>query len=446
MKLTICLLTMGREKYLEQILGSLEKAIGENVNILIIDNGAPASISLKLKSWQGIHPEKIEIIRFEQNDSRPWTFWRELHKKGVDWVVFPSDDDEFMPEIIEEFRRAVINNPELVGYATSAMIMDEAGRPTGEIVKPSILGIDLKLERIASAIHQPPFHWPGLFMRLSKLPIEVPNSRFAFDWWIGLQLLLVGEVGATDSIGIKYRVHPGQESFLGPLRRKYFEAQIWLLQFIKSKVFVNWLQDLNHSDQILFWACLLDRKPIYGDPKTSKIILAEIHNQLITDISSPLINLEISSMYAFANGILLKGSQGKHIIGFCEVLDQFDVANIRVLADTNVCIDTQDASNLIQGNKNAQIFPISCIHSQSSDSKIIIDCGKYYSGNSYINSDLIINDITEFCELNGIFDLVLTDGEQMLINVFRKWKSRLPIQFRKLLKVLKSKNNKLSRI
>ena len=441
MKLTICLLTMGREKYLEQILGSLEKAIGENISILVIDNGAPPTISVKLKNWQSMHPEKIEIVRFEQNDSRPWTFWLELHKKGIDWVVFPSDDDEFKPEIIEEFQRAIIKNPDLVGYATSAMIMDETGHPTGEVVRPSIMGLDSEIERIASALHQPPFHWPALFMRLSKLPIEVPTSRFAFDWWIGLQLLLAGEVGTTESIGIKYRVHPGQESFLGPLRRKYFEAQIWLLQLIKSEIFVNWLQGLNDSDRVIFWEDLLGSKPIYGDPKTSKIILAEIHNQLITNTSSPRVNLKISSMYAFANGILLKRSQGKHIIGFCEVLDEFDVANIQVLADSNVCIDTQDASNLIQGHKNAQVFPISCMHSQISDSKIIIDCGKFYAGNTYINSDLIVNDITKFCESKGIFDLVLTDGEQMLINVFRKWKNRLPIQFRKLLKVLKSKNS-----
>jgi hypothetical protein len=321
------------------------------------------------------------------------------------------------------------------------MIMDETGRPTGEIVKPSIIGLGSKRERIASAIHEPPFHWPALFMRISKLPSEVPNSRFAFDWWIGLQLLLAGEVGVTESIGIKYRVHPGQESFLGPLRRKYFEAQIWLLQLIQSRTFVDWLQGLDHEDRIVFWSTLLERKPIYDDPKTSKIILAEMHRQIITVTSSPVVNLEISSMYAFMNGVLLKSSQGKHIIGFCEVLDEFDLANIRVSPDSNVCLDTTNASNLIQGHMNAKVFNISCLHSQSRHSKIIIDCKKFYPGNTYINSDLIINDITKYCESKGVFDLVLTDGEQVLINFFRKWKNRLPVPFRKLLKSLKLKHS-----
>jgi hypothetical protein len=432
---------MGREKYLEQILGSLEKAIGEHVKILIIDNGAPPVISLQLNAWQSMHPESIEVIRFDQNDSRPSTFWMELHKRGIDWVVFPSDDDEFKPEIIEEFQRAVVNNPELVGFAASAMIMDETGHPTGEIVKPSITSFGSKLERIASSIHEPPFHWPALFMRISKLPSEVPNSRFAFDWWIGLQLLLAGEVGVTESIGIKYRVHPGQESFLGPLRRKYFEAQIWLLQLVQSEAFVNWLQGLNDEDRVIFWHTLLDRKPIYGDPKTSRIILAEMHRQIIAVTSSPLVNLEISSMYAFMNGVLLKGSQGKHIIGFCEVFDEFDLANIRVSPDSNVCLDTINASKLIQGQMNAKVFSISCLHSQSRHSEIIIDCKKFYPGNTYINSDLIINDITKYCESKGVFDLVLTDGEQMLINVFRKWKNRLPVSIRRLLKLLKLKHS-----
>jgi glycosyltransferase involved in cell wall biosynthesis len=240
MKLTICLVTKGREQYLDQILSSFEPLLNDDaIEFLIIDNGTPVGIRERLNHWGYLNPNCVKIIRLETNDSRPSTFWNKVVEEGADWTVFPSDDDEFRPEIIAAWRSAIHRNSELVGFAASAEVMNANGSLTGEKLEPSARRFQSTLDQLASALHEPPFLWPSLFIRVSKLPIVVPNSRYAFDWWIGINLLIAGEVETTDMVGINYRVHVEQESFLAPLRRKYFEAEFWVDDFLRGRGLPN---------------------------------------------------------------------------------------------------------------------------------------------------------------------------------------------------------------
>ena len=50
MRLTVFLVTKGREKFLDEILNSFERLFEYDVDFLILDNGAPKSIGVKLKN------------------------------------------------------------------------------------------------------------------------------------------------------------------------------------------------------------------------------------------------------------------------------------------------------------------------------------------------------------------------------------------------------------
>ena len=114
MKLTVFLVTKGREKFLDQILNSFEQLFQLDVDFLILDNGAPHSIGVKLNSWKDKNPNRIKIVRFEINDSRQSTYWKVLKDNNVDWVVCPSDDDEIRFEIIADWKKALNQNPDIV--------------------------------------------------------------------------------------------------------------------------------------------------------------------------------------------------------------------------------------------------------------------------------------------------------------------------------------------
>jgi hypothetical protein len=438
MELTICLITKGREKYLNSILESFESVLDDpSVHVVIVDNGAPSGVSNRLLSWQRRNPLKVDLMRLEVNEPRPSVLLRSLRDFGVDWVVFPSDDDEFQPEIVTEWRNSLKRKPDLVGLAASAAIMNERGTLTGEVLFPSAM-MTVGLNRIASSFHEPPFIWPSLFMRLSKLPEVLPNTRFVFDWWISIQLLLVGEVEVTPSIGINYRVHPGQESFLAPLNRKYFEGLFWLEDLLHSQEFDNWNSKLDDLARIEFWRLILGKKPIYGDPVFSKPLLATIFRKLTLLMKSSDLSKRIAGSYALSNGVFLKDGETKHLIRDSLAVTQPSLGNIRVQVRPGACKDLTEASKLIVGSEESALFHVYCKHSNRDTTAVRIDCLQFFPSHPELNSDLLINELTKHAESQEDATLTITSGERLMITLQRNWKKKLPASIRMLLRKLKS--------
>lgn len=440
MKLTVFLVTKGREKFLDQILKSFEELFELNVDFLILDNGAPQSIGTKLNSWKNKNPNRIKIVRFEVNDSRQSTYWEVIKENNVDWVVCPSDDDEIRFEIIADWEKALNQNPDIVGFAASAAIMDENGNLTGENISPSASRYKTAIEQMAGGFYEPPFHWPCLFIRASSLPTITPNSRYAFDWWLGLRLLIAGTVVTSESIGVNYRVHPQQESFLAPLRRKYFEAHIWINDLANSAEFIEWVQSLSDPERVRFWDLLLRSLPIYGDSDFSRPILNTIYMNLVKTSSSAQTAIILANRYAFSTGVLLKNGEVKNLISQLPSLLNRMEGNINVLPAPNVCERVKYACEEISSESAIHHYVISCIHSEKPADAIEIDCHNLHENLYEINADLIVGQITEYLEKSGVLSLIITSGEKILIQTFRKWKNRMPKFLRTYLRVLKSKS------
>lgn len=438
MKLTVFLVTKGREKFLDQILNSFEKLFELDVDFLILDNGAAHSIGTKLKSWQDKNPSRISIVTFEINDSRQSTYWKVLKDNNVDWVVCPSDDDEIRFEIIADWEKALNQNPDIVGFAAAAAIMDENGNLTGEILSPTASRYKTSVERMAGGFYEPPFHWPSLFIRASSLPAVTPNSRYAFDWWLGLRLLIAGTVVTSESIGVNYRVHPQQESFLAPLRRKYFEAHIWINDLANSAEFIEWVQSLSDPERVRFWDLLLKALPIYGDSDFSRPILNTIYMNLVKTSSSAQTAIVLANRYAFSTGVFLKNGEVKNLISQLPSLLNGMEGNIKVSSAPNVCDRINFACEEISSESAIHRYVVSCIHSGKHKGAIEIDCEILHENLNEINADLIVGQITEYLEKSGDLSLIITSGEKILIQTFRKWKSRLPKFLRTYMRTLKS--------
>jgi glycosyltransferase involved in cell wall biosynthesis len=440
MKLTVFLVTKGREKFLDQILKSLDKIVQPYVDFLVLDNGAQESIGATLKVWQDKNPDRIEIVRFDENDSRPSVYWGLLRERGVDWVVCPSDDDEIRFEIIEEWENALTLNPNLVGFAASAALMDENGDLTGEVITPSAIAYTSTIEQVAAGFYEPPFHWPSLFIRVSSLPALTPPSRYAFDWWIGLQLLIAGNVETTESIGINYRVHSQQESFLAPLRRKYFEAHIWISELTKSDEFFKWIQALSDAERVYIWDQLLKSLPIYGDEDFSRPILSNIYMNLVKTSRSAQTAITLANLYSLHYGVFLKNGEVKNLISHLPPIESRMEGNINIGTNPNVCDKVRFACEEISSELEFHHYNVYCFHGKRSMRAIAIDCNILHENQVGNNSDLIIGQITDYLEKSGTLSLILTSGEKVLIRVFRKLKKRMPRFLRVYLRVLKSRN------
>jgi hypothetical protein len=292
---------------------------------------------------------------------------------------------------------------------------------------------------VAAGFYEPPFHWPCLFIRASCLPAVTPPSRFAFDWWIGLQLLTTGIVVTSKSVGVSYRVHPQQESFLAPLRRKYFEAHIWINDLANSESFFRWVQSLSDLDKVRFWDLVLKSLPIYGDSEFSRPILNSIYMNLIKTSDNAQTAIMIANRYAFSAGVLLKNGEVKNLISQIPPLANRMEGNINVLPVPNVCDKLKSACEEITSESGMYHYVVSCIHSKKPAGAITIDCHSLHEDLNEINADLIAGQITEYLETNGALSLIITSGEKILIQIFRKWKNRMPKFLRIFLRDLKSR-------
>ena len=438
MKLTICLVTKGRELYLSNVLKSFEDLLLDpDVTVLLIDNGSNASIRESLAGWQLENSKSVKLVRLEVNDSRPSTIWPEVISAGVDWIIFPGDDDELVPGIISEWRSSVEKDPDLVAFASTAAVMDENGVLTGELLSPTAGLEKSRIDQIALGFHQPPFVWPSLFLRASKVNAMVPPSRYVFDWWVGINLLLVGNVEISNSIGLKYRVHSEQESNLAPIRRKFFEASLWLDELIRSKEFTTWIKSMTDEDRLSFWKKFNQKSPVYGDPFFSWQLIFSLAKLLIKTSLTTSVEEQIVIDLATHSGVFIRDGESIHLIRGVSLSADGNLGNIRINATPDSCDVLLEVCKMI-GRDEAKVFEVACVHSKRKSKDLIIDCGDLNSGNVAINADRVINALTNMCEIRGDFESALTNGERAGLFIFRSVKRRLPGRLTLILRRLKN--------
>ena len=432
MDLTICLITKGRIEYLEPLLSSLEGVFRYDwVKVLVILNGADQTISGRISDW-GKARENVIVEFKEENDVRASILWPLIRKHTDGWCIFISDDDLFNFEILPSWQETVSSDQNLVAVSTLAKVIDSEGSETGEIRQSTLPGDLNQIESIALSLHQPPFSWPTLFFDISKLPDEIPNSRYAFDWWVGIHLVMKGKITHLHEYSIRYRSHPLQESNLATQKRKNFDTFVWFDSIIDSKVFKEWLFGLNELEKRILWTSCLAKPPIYGDPIYSALILNKLRLQ-IGGMVSPADKAKLLGEFALTNGVLLKNQELRTLMSesFNNIATE---SNIRVELVGGTCGATSEIEKLFS-SLESKVYFIGCNHSQKKLSKaIIIDCDILLNKSTDIVADLILVLITDRLERSGEINFTLTPKEKILLRIIRKMRSSLPNPIRNLVR------------
>ena len=427
MKLTICLLTKGRKEYLEEALSSYEKFINTgNVDVILLDNGSGLESKQILLNWKLKFDSKVFYIRNEINNPSGFTmFWDQLKSFNPDWILNPGDDDILVFDVYEKWVKAVENNPSLNAFASSAEIIDSFGRITGEIRVPSINGISDQIKLISNSIYQPPFFWPSLFFKFSAIPTPVIRSRFTHDWWIGLHLILKGQIQSTESIGVKYRVHKNQESFQSSNRRKFFEGYNMLITVFNSDEFKKLLESMTSSEiEKMLELCIIN-KPLYAQPEYFLSLMRDLSANIIKAKNSNLINSIVAEKYVLSAAIYQKMNDLENIYTGLDSSKIESLGNINVIFSENVCKNLLSAKKFFNENM-IDNFRISCKHSKFYRKSTVINCEDFDRLEDFEIADVILLSIDKNLENKGVLNFIMTPFERELVIFYRNLKLKIP--------------------
>ena len=426
MNLTICLVTRGRSQFLEECLESLEGCLKTGLaKALIFDNGSPAETSIKLANW--CEKNDVECIRYPENDSRPNRVWKEITERKLTWVVFPGDDDVFMVDSLEYFKRELEANASLSAIAFNVETIDSDGRNLNKVRKPEFRAFLPKPISVAKSFHDPQFLWPSLFFRADLIVEPVPTSRFYFDWWIGQYLILNGNISRVDECAVRYRVHPLQESHLANNRRKYFEATQWMIRLIDSRLFETWVRGLSQSELIEFWNYLLVHQPIYSSEYYSGQILQKLSTALLELRSDLDLLPQIIGAYAATKGVWLRTGELNNLTHAESPSGKPFPSNISVRAVGGSCDALLKASQEFDiSSVSSKTYFVSCKHSSSSHSDLLLDCDQFASSEIDQIADQVVLKLSENAERLGQFEFLTTGAEQSFILWLRRVKRSVP--------------------
>lgn len=427
MKLTICLITKGRYSYLEKALKSYECFLDTGlVNVILIDNGADAKSGKLLRDWRDENPSLVKYFKSEDNNPIPYHFfWKKIQSLDPEWIVFPGDDDILILEAFHNWRLVLQAQPDITAFATSARVIDKSGKATGSISAPAIIGLSDKIKALSKSLHEPPFFWPGLYFKFDAITTAVPQSRFVFDWWIGLQLVLTGKIHNTTYVGVEYRVHENQESFQASSRRKYFEGFHMIMEFISSKNFSDQIELMSTNEILdLLYLCY-DEQPLYSQTEYANAILRELTFRFLKLPQTLNVTDEIIEKYLLNFGILTKRSDIKGFFLDSKLHFSDSKGNISIKLLDNACGRLHDASILFNQTLDVK-YIISCRHSKQLVGAIKINCDDLEGLTVVEIADKILLTINLNLELNGILSFKMTPFEKVLIVRLRQVKFKLP--------------------
>jgi hypothetical protein len=423
---TYCVVTRGREDYLNETLVSLSKAIlSDDVQVIIVNNGCKQNIATLLDSWCKEFGDRVHYVEFESNDTSQTRIWAALRKYEIDWITFPGDDDVIQPDFLETARDLISNNPGISAIASSMRIIDSSGKATGQIRLPSKFEGDA-VAYMARALHEPPFLWPSLFFKVASIPKNIPPSRFAIDWWFSLNLSCTGLIATSGITSVDYRVHDVQESALAPSRRKYFEASIIISRFIESDEFENFLSGLSDDEKLKFWRNLQLTRPVYGDEEFGSILMFSLALKLADRVSDKSHMVEILGSLARDCGVLLRTGETKPLLRFGADTSYLASANFALEVVEGSCAVIVDIAE-INSSANLRVstnYRIGCRHSVV-PVDYSLDCSA--TGNSAGDRlDQLIVMITTDLEAKGLLSFKITPIERHFVNTFRWAKQKFP--------------------
>lgn len=218
-KIDILLATYNGEKYLNEQLESILQQDFQDFRVVIRDDGSTDHTLDILSKWQGLYPQKIEIIQDESKNLGPTLNFNQLLQYAeAPYICFSDQDDKWLPEklskqlefiqSIEEehpekgvmiFCDLIICNEQLEIISTSLI---EKDRLDVKAITPNRLLMQNVPYGCATMINH----------QLLKQITPIDPRALLHDHWMAIISSLIGEIKFLDEALIYHRIHQSNAS------------------------------------------------------------------------------------------------------------------------------------------------------------------------------------------------------------------------------------------
>jgi len=425
-KLTVCLVTKGRDAYLPATLKSYETLIASGkVEVFILANGCSSSTIESLRAWVNKYPNESTLISVEPNESAGARNWKLIRENISGWVIIPGDDDILLPTLVDIWEMYAASNSKIGAIAMSGEMIDSDGKSLRKILHPALRGKENSSEALALALHEAPFFWPGLAFNIDILPEHIPLTRYVADWWFSLYLVLCTEISIPSKVAIQYRIHPSQESFISANRRKYFEASLHLRTLIMSPLFSSYLNSYDDNQLRTFWMTLNGLGPIYGNKEFGGSVLDAVGYQVANSLHSFETRTTLFGELLAQRGVFVGPNELRNFVALRPGLNAYSTdSNFSLSALPGSCEPILRAAHPFINTNIEPSFLIGCLHNSNIVAEHRLDCSKFYG--TGLDQDVLIAQLTIQLEKSGYFHTTYSAGEIYIFRIVKKIKNLLP--------------------
>ncbi len=212
----IVMTTYNGEKYIEEQIKSILSSSYLDFELFIFDDGSKDSTLSILEHYKETYPDKINIVRNEQNYGVTMNFIQALAKMTTDYIMFSDQDDVWLPNKIGvslkrmKHMEAQFSKEHPIAVFTDAQVVDQKL----STINPSFFGsghLDPRKTDLAHLLMENKLIGCTVMVNAAlrrklqgnRLPL---HARY-HDWWVALIAASFGKIGFVEESTLLYRQH-----------------------------------------------------------------------------------------------------------------------------------------------------------------------------------------------------------------------------------------------
>lgn len=213
--LSVVVVNHNYERFLRAAVDSALGQRGASVEVVVVDDGSTDASRDVLASYG----DRIRPV-LQANAGQAAAFNAGLAAASGELILFLDADDLLEPDVAAEAIAAFDRDPSLVRVAFRLAIIDESGRPTGEMMPAVDVPLPVGDVRRQVLAYGDDLAWPPTsgnvfagwaLRRIMPLPVE--DERIDADSWLHTTVPLLGAVAALPAVGGRYRAHGANHAF-----------------------------------------------------------------------------------------------------------------------------------------------------------------------------------------------------------------------------------------
>jgi glycosyltransferase involved in cell wall biosynthesis len=209
-RVSVIMAVYDEELFLSEAVQSVLSQSFQDFEIVISDDGSTDATPEIARSFAELDPERIKVIRAEQNQGKSFALNRALAVRSGELIAWLDGDDVMMPGKLEAQVTALDANPDAAGCTHDAEIFNsDTGAAIGRFSE-AMNGRRLQSGGIEMWFDPTYKMLPSATMiRSSLCPLGGFDQRLAFtnDWLFDIEIFRQGRCVAIDDVLVRYRRH-----------------------------------------------------------------------------------------------------------------------------------------------------------------------------------------------------------------------------------------------